>query len=82
MIRMGIRERVQQHAIDDGKQRRVRADGEGERKYGDGREAWIFAEHSERVAEILPERRQATPPRDAMGVGGNSRASSWVGLTL
>ena len=48
---MRIRQRVEQHAIDDGKKRRVRADAERESEDGDGGEAGRFEEHPDGITK-------------------------------
>ena len=52
-IRLAITERTQQHAVDDGEDRRRGADAESEREDGDGGETGSSSEHPQRVAQIL-----------------------------
>ena len=48
-----IRQRPQQHAVDDGEDGGVGADAERERQHGDEREAGLPAQHARGVAKVL-----------------------------
>ena len=50
---VGIGERVEQHAVDDGEERGVRADAEREGEHGGRREAGRLEQHANRVAQIV-----------------------------
>src|SRR5207245_11562148 len=54
---VGIRERqrIEEHTVDDGEERGVRADAQGQRQNSDRREAGILSQHAQSVADILPE---------------------------
>ena len=51
-FRLWIRERLQEHAVDDGKDRGVGANAERERQHGDGRKPWTAAQHAQPVPNI------------------------------
>jgi hypothetical protein len=53
-IRLRVRQRAQQHAIDYCKDRGIRADRERERERGHGGEARMLAEHPGAIAQVLP----------------------------
>ena len=53
VVRVRIRQRPQQHRFDDGKNRDVRADTQGEREDRRGAERRFAHDHPERVAEIV-----------------------------
>jgi hypothetical protein len=61
-MRVVDREWPQDHTVYDGEYRRVRADAEAESKNNDERESWIFCQHSQREADVLPERLHSSPP--------------------
>ena len=62
-IGIRVRERLQQHVVDDGENGGRRADAERERDEAGGREAGTAAEEAERVADVLDEplERRAAP---------------------
>ena len=51
-IGLSIRERLEQHGVDDAEDRRVGTDAETERQDDDGREAWALEEPADGVSEI------------------------------
>src|SRR5262249_2700489 len=51
-----VRQRAQQHAVDDAEDRRVRADPQAQCQDGNQCEAWFLYQHSRAVAQVLPER--------------------------
>jgi hypothetical protein len=55
-VRVFEGQRPQQHAVDDRKDRRVRADAQRERENGDRREAGLLEQHPKSVPNVLPER--------------------------
>ena len=60
--RLPVGQRPQQHAVDDGEDRRIRADAERQRQRGDGREAGLTAEHARGVPDVLYKRAHWTTP--------------------
>ena len=52
---IAIGERAQQHAIDDSKDRGVRANAESEREDRDNREARILQQHPDAIFQIVQE---------------------------
>ena len=55
LLRMVVRQRLQQHGIDDAEDGSVRADAESEGEHGDGGEAGILAQHAQSEARVLHE---------------------------
>ncbi len=62
LIGLRIRQRIQQHAVDNGEERGVCADGEGESEDGDGGEGWGFRQHAQSESEVLQHRGHWQPP--------------------
>ena len=60
-VRIGVRQRPQQHAVHDAEDRRGRADAEGEGQDGDGGEARVLAELPKTVAAISAQREEPIP---------------------
>src|SRR5262249_40412539 len=52
-LRLGERQRLQQHGVDDAEDRRIRADAQAERENRDRREALVFEQHSQAEAQVL-----------------------------
>src|SRR5206468_2889576 len=52
-VRFRIRQRLEQHAIDDAEDRRVRPDAEREREHGHGGEAGDFQQLTNGVAKVV-----------------------------
>ena len=52
---LGKRQRLEQQRVDDGEDRGVDADADGQRDEGDEREARRLAQHAERVAQVADE---------------------------
>src|SRR3954463_3352869 len=52
---IGIRQWREQDGVHEGKDRRVRADADGERQHGNGREPRALAKRAERVGHVLPD---------------------------
>ena len=57
-LRVGIRQRPQQHGVDHGEDRDVGADAERQREDGGEGEARLPDEEPQRVAEIMKEHRK------------------------
>ena len=64
-VRIVIGKRTKENGVDDGKNRGVRADAEGESENGDGGEAGAALQHAKRVAKIAGGHVQ---PADDVGV--------------
>src|SRR5439155_15607763 len=81
LVRLRKRQRVQKHAVDDRKQRRVRANAESKRDDRDRREAGALPQHPQAKTHILQQSfhrltRSAGPPWDRLswrGAPGCSR---------
>ena len=62
LVRLRVRQRVQQCRIDDAENRRCRSDAQGNRQHSDGGEAGRLAQHAQTVADVLPEVLAPQPP--------------------
>src|SRR5262249_47508149 len=58
-----IRQGAQQRRVDGRENRRVRADTDWEREYGNQSETGLFQQHSRAVAQVLPERIHSSSRR-------------------
>ncbi len=54
-IRLGERQRLEQHGVDDAEDGGVGADAEGEREDGDGAVGGLLTQHPGAVDEVVPE---------------------------
>ena len=67
---VAVRQRLEQHAVDDAEDRAVGANAERERDDGDGREPGRPAQDANRVDEVLPQladvRTARHPPREPL----------------
>ena len=54
-LRFGIRQRTQQHAVDDAEDRGGRADADRQRQHGDRREHALPVEHAQPVSQVAQE---------------------------
>ena len=55
VVRLGIRQQLQQDGIHHGKDGRVRADAQRQRKHGNGGKAGVLPQHAHTVANVLKE---------------------------
>jgi hypothetical protein len=55
LVGVRVRQGLQQHAVNDAEDRRVRADAEGEREDGGRRETGLLPQHANGVAHVLQE---------------------------
>jgi hypothetical protein len=73
-LRVGIRQRAQQHGVDDAEDGRAGADPQCDGDGGDGREAEVLAQASDRVGQVL-QQRVHTCDRSARHVPCRGRSS-------
>ncbi len=59
-VRIGIRQRLQKHAVHHAENGRVRPDAQRQRQHRDGGEAGVLAQRAESVAKVLPKAGQDT----------------------
>src|SRR5215510_10467840 len=52
-LRLRVRERAQEHGVDDCEDRRVSADAQRKRDDGDQCESWLLHQHSRAVSQVL-----------------------------
>ena len=55
LLGMRVRQRIEEHGVDDGKQGSVGADAQSQGEDRDGREAGIFSQRAGSVAQVLQE---------------------------
>src|SRR5262249_20958548 len=59
-VRLRIRQRFEQHRVDDAEDRRIGADPQGQREHRDGRNHLPLEQHSHRIANVFEERIHGT----------------------
>ncbi len=75
-VRLGIRQRPEQHAIDDAEDRRVRPDAQREREHGDGGEAGVLQQLAEGEFEVLHFREESHALNLCAGLSVRTRSPS------
>ena len=66
-IRRLVRQRTQEHRVDDGKDRRAPCDAESERDHGGGREAGLTSEQADAVTDVAAQIDEPAPRQPDRG---------------
>src|SRR6185437_5247739 len=61
LLGMRIRQRIQQHAVHDAENRRVRSNSERQRQYRNRRKSRRLRQHPQRISNILHQRVHVSP---------------------